>query len=275
MSTLCRALLACAVACTALTATAAPSQAIVGGTNASAGEYPAVAQISFGFIFSCTGTLISPDTVLTAGHCSSITSPTTIASPASYPAATINVRIGHHQDSTGGEVVPVSRVIMQPSYIGLTSSHDISLLKLSRPATKTPVKVSGPAETSLFAPGTMETIVGWGVTKENGSGPEYLQKAQVPIVDEQTCDAQNANIGGIDPDTNICAGYAQGGVDTCQGDSGGPMFGKTSGGVLRVVGATSYGEGCARKNKPGVYAAVGKPELREWIRSQDADGVAP
>ena len=274
MPTLRRTLLACAAACAALGATAAPSSAIVGGSNASPGEYPAVAQISFGFAFQCTGTLISPDTVLTAGHCSSMTS-LAVASPASYPPQTINVRIGHHQDGTGGEVVPVSRVIMQPSYIGFTSSYDISLLKLGRNSTKTPVKVSGPAETGLFAPGTMETIVGWGVTEEGGSGPEFLQEAEVPIVDEVTCDEQNENIGGIDPETNICAGYPQGGVDTCQGDSGGPMFGRTSGGVLRVVGATSYGEGCARKNKPGVYAAVGKPELREWIRSQDADGVAP
>src|SRR3712207_7847391 len=40
-------LVACAVACAALASTASPSLAIVGGTNASAGEYPAVAQISF------------------------------------------------------------------------------------------------------------------------------------------------------------------------------------------------------------------------------------
>ena len=275
MPTLRRTLLACAAACATLGASAAPSSAVVGGTDASPGEYPAVAQISFGFIFNCTGTLISPDTVLTAGHCGSLTAPGRVASPASYPPQTIHVRIGHHQDGTGGEVVPVSRTIVQPSYIGFTSSYDIALLKLSRNATKAPVKVSGAAETSLFNVGTMETIVGWGLTEENGTGPEFLQEAQVPIVDEATCDEQNESVGGMDPATNICAGYPQGGIDTCQGDSGGPMFGRTSGGVLRVVGATSYGDGCARANRPGVYAAVGKPELREWIRSQDADGVAP
>ena len=57
----------------------------------------------------------------------------------------------------------------------------------------------------------------------------------------------------------------QGGVDTCQGDSGGPMFGSAAG-VRRVVGATSFGEGCARPGKPGVYARVGDTTLREWIR---------
>ena len=92
----------------------------------------------------------------------------------------------------------------------------------------------------------------------------------MPIVADATCDA---NYGGdIDPATMICAGYPQGGTDTCQGDSGGPMF-AGSGSAMRVVGATSWGEGCARPNRPGVYARVGAPVLREWIRSQDADGV--
>jgi secreted trypsin-like serine protease len=272
MSTLRRTLLACAISCAALTATAAPSMAIVGGTNAAAGEYPAVAQISFGFAFQCTGTLISPDTILTAGHCSSMTSATNVASPAAYPPQTINVRIGHNVNGTGGEVVPVSQVIVQPSYLGPNAKHDISLLKLSRNSTKTPVKVAGSAETGLWAAGVNETIVGWGVTRENGSQPNNLQKATVPIVADATCDSNYSSYGGIDETTEICAGYPQGGTDTCQGDSGGPMFGG-SGAGLRVVGSTSWGEGCARANRPGIYARVGAPVLREWIRTQDPDGV--
>jgi secreted trypsin-like serine protease len=272
MTTSRRLLLACALACASLTATAAPSFAIVGGTNASANEFPAVAQISFGFSFQCTGTLISPDTVLTAGHCSSLTS-TAVASPASWPAATINVRIGHHQNGTGGEVVPVSRVIMQPSYIGPGATHDIALLRLSRNSVKTPVKVAGTSDTGLWTAGTSEQIVGWGVTSEGGSSPNILQKANVPIVADATCDQNYGGPNGIDETTEICAGYPQGGTDTCQGDSGGPMFGG-SGAGMRVVGATSWGQGCARPGKPGVYARVGAPILREWIRTQDSDGVA-
>ena len=51
------------------------------------------------------------------------------------------------------------------------------------------------------------------------------------------------------------------------------MFGRDAAGALKVVGATSYGEGCARPGKPGVYARVGDDALREWIRSQAPDGV--
>ena len=71
----------------------------------------------------------------------------------------------------------------------------------------------------------------------------------------------------------VCAGFPQGGVDTCQGDSGGPLFAINSSGALKVVGATSFGEGCARAGKPGVYARVADTALRTWIASVAPDAV--
>jgi secreted trypsin-like serine protease len=252
-----------------LALSAAPSMAIVGGTNAAPGEFPAVAEITFGKGFLCTGTLIAPDTVLTAGHCSSVTG-AAIASPAAYPPQLIDVRIGNSRSGTGGEVVPVSKVTMQPNYL-LGKGYDISLLKLTRSSTKPPVPVAGAAETGLWSAGTTETIVGWGTTSEGGSTPDDLQKAQVPVTTDAYCAKAYSD---FDVKTMLCAGFEQGGIDTCQGDSGGPMFGRTSTGALRVVGATSFGSGCARPGKPGVYARVGDQLLREWIRSHAPAGVS-
>jgi trypsin len=252
--------LALCAAIASLAVLPASSPAIVGGHDA--GPYPSVARITFGQSFLCTGTLIAPNWVLTAGHCGSITG-AAVATPASWPAPLIDVRIGGHTD-TQGEQVPVSQAVVEPSYLA-TSGYDVTLLKLSRNAAETPSPVSGAGETALWAPGTSETIVGWGTTQENGNTPATLQEANVPITTDAYCSGAYSD---FDPKTMICAGFPQGGVDTCQGDSGGPMFGHTSTGALRVVGATSFGEGCARAGKPGVYARVGDTALREWIRSQ-------
>jgi secreted trypsin-like serine protease len=255
-----RVLLLCTLVCAV---SAAPANAIVGGGPVSPGEYPSVAKITFG-AFGCTGTLISPNRVLSAGHCGSLTGGSGVGTPASWPAALISVRIGGTQ-SGQGESVPVSSVVVHPNYLA-NQGYDISILKLSRNSTMAPTKVAGSGETGLWAAGTNETIVGWGATSEGGSAPSTLQKASVPITTDAYCAGAYSDFSAA---TMICAGYPQGGVDTCQGDSGGPMFG---GG--RVVGATSFGEGCARPGKPGVYARVGDTLLREWIRGQAPGGVA-
>jgi secreted trypsin-like serine protease len=257
---------ACVASLACLACTAAPSQAIVGGHEA--GPYPAVAEVTIADAFLCTGTLIAPDWVLTAGHCGSITGGAGVASPAAWPAAAIDVRLGGHT-SGSGEQVPVQQVVVEPSYLA-TSGYDISLIHLSRNSTQAPVKVAGAAERSLWSPDTMETIVGWGTTSEGGDLPDTLQEAQVPVTTDAYCAGAYSD---FDATTMVCAGFPQGGVDTCQGDSGGPLFGHTATGELKVVGATSYGEGCARPGKPGVYARVADDALREWIRSEAPAGV--
>ena len=267
MSTLRRFLSVSVTAAALMWTAAAPSSAVVGGNDASPGEYPAVAEITFG-PFLCTGTLIAPDWVLSAGHCSSITG-AAVASPASWPTPLINVRVGG-VTRDDGEQRGVGRVVIHPGYL-LTSGYDVSLLQLSQPSTMAPTKVAGAGERGIWSPGTLETIVGWGVTEEGGDRPDTLQEAQVPITSDEYCSGAYSD---FDPATMVCAGFPEGGVDTCQGDSGGPMFGRTAAGELRVVGTTSFGEGCARPGKPGVYGRVADDTLRPWVEENTGGGVA-
>ena len=180
-----------------------------------------MAEITFGKSFLCTGTLIAPGYVLTAGHCGSITG-AAVSSPAAWPAAAIDVRIGSNQPGQG-ELVPVQRVIVQPNYL-LNPGYDITLLQLSRNSTKTPTHVAGAGAGALWSPSTLETIAGFGTTEEGGDTPDTLQKAQVPITTDAYCAGAYDD---FDAETMVCAGYPQGGTDTCQGDSGGPLFGRT------------------------------------------------
>lgn len=256
------------VAALAAVAFAAPAQAVVGGTATAPGAYPAVTYVTLGGSFACTGTLIAPNAVLTAGHCGSLTG-AILATPIAWPTAAIGVTIGAERPAGPGEAATVNRVAIPPSYLATTGS-DVSLLILQSPAKAKPVRVAGRGEEALWKPGVKETIVGYGVTSENGEAPNHLQQAEVPIVDDATC---RADYGTFDPATMLCAGYPQGGVDACQGDSGGPLFGHRPDGSLVVVGSTSQGDGCARPGKPGIYARVADAPLREWIRGQVADGV--
>ena len=270
MSRIHRLALALSATCMILAGFAAPSMAVVGGTDVPAGQHRNVAEIVLGKAFGCSGTLIAPQWVMTAGHCGSLTG-AAVSTPAAWPAAAIDVRLGSNRAGQG-TLYPAQQVVVEPDYL-LTEGYDISLIKLQAPvAGIAPTQVANGAERAIWNPGELETIVGWGVTSENGSAPDTLQQAEVPITTDAYCAKAYSS---FDPATMVCAGYPQGGTDTCQGDSGGPMFAYTPAGEERLVGATSFGNGCAQAGYPGAYARVADAALRTWIGSVAPDAVAP
>ena len=80
-----------------------------------------------------------------------------------------------------------------------------------------------------------------------------------------TCGSSSVYGSSFHPTTMVCAGYLSGGIDTCYGDSGGPLQAGKQDGGYRLVGLTSWGEGCAHPNAPGVYSRVADLPLRDEI----------
>lgn len=235
-----------------------------------AGKYPAVANVVISSSFGCTGTLIAPEWILTAGHCSSLTGGAGVATPLAFPPSSFSAVLGTvNASGADGERVAVDRVVVPPSYLA-TQGFDTSLLHLTKPAATAPTPVAGRGYEGLSAANVLTDVAGFGVTSEGGNAPAKLQEVPIPIVGDSACAAGN---DAFEPGTQLCGGYAEGGRDSCQGDSGGPMFTETRGGSRFVVGAVSYGDGCARPNSPGVYARVSADTLREFIRTNAPAGV--
>jgi trypsin len=225
---------------------------IVGGTAAAAGEFPYIVSLSRSGSHFCGGSLIDSTTVVTAAHCST-----------GVTASSVRVRAGSLQWASGGTQVGVSRITYHPSFSSSTLNNDVAVWKLSTaiPASSTVGYVTLPAQSYDPASGSTTTVAGWGVTSESsGSLPAALRKVSVPVISRATCRAQ---YGTSDiTDNMFCAGLEAGGKDSCQGDSGGPII--NSAGAL--VGVVSWGSGCARPDLAGVYTRIGN--YVSWINSQ-------
>merc|ERR1712096_221181 len=104
---------------------------------------------------------------------------------------------------------------------------------------------------------------GWGTLKESGRQPNVLQEVQLPIVSREEC---NKAYGGRIQDGMICAGFKKGSKDSCQGDSGGPLVCRIDGDRFELRGITSFGRGCARAGKYGVYTETFK--YNTWIEKK-------
>ena len=108
--------------------------AIIGGVEADPGTFPFLAYIvdkrgeEVGF---CTGTVLSVNVILTAGHCAEDTETGLINEPSGYAIVTGTVE----WTSSARQVTGVSKVIVYPGYSRSQATADAALLVLSNNGT--------------------------------------------------------------------------------------------------------------------------------------------
>lgn len=234
---------------------------IVGGTNAPPGMFPhQVAILTQDGYFMCGASLIAAQFVLSAAHCDEYA---------------IKAAMNRQYNERGGssanpneQIIDICKVERHPSYGTQGSAYDISIYMLCEPVTtlgfEDYVILN---DQDVLNGGASLTVTGWGATAEGSGNAHNLQEVEVLYIPNQEC-SQFYGSGAISNDM-MCAGWKEGGKDACQGDSGGPLVipqQKAEGPNECVqVGVVSWGAGCARREKPGVYAKVSY--FKDWITS--------
>ncbi|MFN8444700.1 MAG: serine protease [Caldilineaceae bacterium] len=261
-----------AILCIVLVATYLPGDAtafaeanephIVGGQDADRGEYPWQVMITDSHFYPfCGGSLIAAKWVLTAAHCVQGLTATTLQR--------IHLVLGAYEynntNETGRQVFQVARAIQHPDFVPSTFDNDVALIELTQPVVQSPwVRAINRSRNSrddaLWQPGQEAVVIGWGFTSEAGGTPAVLQEVTVPIAEQTEC---NSVFGNAITANMLCAGPVAGSKDACRGDSGGPLMVADEAGIYHVVGLVSWGNGCARPNRFGVYTRLSRYE--KWI----------
>ncbi|CAH6940368.1 Habp2 [Phodopus roborovskii] len=239
---------------------------IYGGFKSTAGKHPwqVSLQTSLPLTTSmpqghfCGGALIHPCWVLTAAHCTDIS---TRHLKVVLGDQDLKKAESHEQTFRVEKILKYSRYIEKDEI----PHNDIALLKL-KPVdghcaleSKYVKTICLPSDS--FPSGTECHISGWGVT-ETGEGSRQLLDAKVKLISNPLCNSRRLYDHTID-DSMICAGNLQKpGSDTCQGDSGGPLTCEKDG-TYFVYGIVSWGQECGKK--PGVYTQVTK--FLNWIKT--------
>ncbi|KAF0722401.1 hypothetical protein Ae201684_018470 [Aphanomyces euteiches] len=201
---------------------------IVGGREAAVGKhlYVTSLRLTADGQTVCGGSLIAPNVILTAAHC-------TVELSGAIQFAVIG---SHFNANRPPEEQPKHQLVR------------LCHLHLGQQLQANACKVSFDPVT-----GSVPTVVrGWGATTEGGNEPRVLEELTINTVTNTKC-AQLLSGFTVDS-TMLCAG-GQVGKDSCQGDSGGPLTIETNG-QESLVGTVSWGLGCAEANKPGVYGRL-------------------
>lgn len=246
---------------------------IVGGTTANSEEWPWAAFIfaanKKGEGFSCSGTVIAPNLVLTAGHCVE-----DIVSGKKTPLPQYDVVTGSSdvRDAAVRQVSKVKRAVVYPHFNRFKVHGDAAVLELKTPTTAPPLALATPEDSALLAGDTPTWIAGWGLSGplQNLKRTPVLRRAATYVQQRLYC---RNHVRTYYPFFNyslqLCTitppSFA---IGTCHGDSGGPALAFREDGTPVQIGITSLGAPDCNTHLPDIFTRVDM--VYPWIAEQIA-----
>jgi secreted trypsin-like serine protease len=253
-------------------ASAGAKASIFGGSTAAAEEWPWAAFILAlnhkGEGFSCTGTVVAPTLVLTAGHCVE-----DIVTGERTPVGRYVVVTGSRdvRDPSLRQISKVLRAVPYPGFNRFKLHGDAGLLELATPTTAPPLALAGPTDAPLLEAGVPAFIAGWGLN-DRGAKPRQspvLRRAATYLQRRTFCrNHGRAYYPFFNASLQLCTitppGFA---IGTCHGDSGGPALAYRADGTPVQIGITSLGPADCDTTLPDVFTRVDlvAPWVGEWV----------